>query len=173
MMKIPALALSLSLLGLSLAPYAQTVEVTLFETPLELGSFQLGSSELVIGGVLDGLFASGFIATNSRPVSGDKSAYLSFIPGIDEKEGRVDFVIVILAQYPGVEPVPACSFRLIRVSDGLELVKGSVPAVTPNSMSAQDIEKACSSVGVAITAGCAGALRGLSTSRRSYVQEEA
>lgn len=172
-MKIPALALCISILALSLAPYAQTVEVTIFETPPVLGSVQAQSSELVISGVLDGLFETGFIGTNARPVSGDDTAFMSFVPGVDEKEGRVDFVIVILARYPGTEPVPACDFRLIRVSDGLELVRGSVPPVIPTSKSFKDIEKACSVVGVAITAGCTAALRGLSASRRSYAQEEA
>jgi hypothetical protein len=118
---------------------AQTVEVSIMELGVDPDGPASGSSELVIAGILDGLFESGFIATNARPASGDDASFEAFAPGADSAEGFVDFVILVLAEYAGEAVVPACSYRVLRVPDGAELARGTVPAATPASKASDDI----------------------------------
>lgn len=158
----------------AIAPlYAQTVEVALVESAFDGAYAATRSSELVISGVLDGLFDSGLIGTNSRPVPGDRESFRGYVPGAASVEGLVDYVIVVLAEYGQETPIPECSYRLVRVRDGKELAAGRVPVPVPASTSGPEIDKACSAVGSAISAACGGVLRGVSASRRKYGYEEA
>ena len=152
---------------------AQTVEVSMMEKGASAEGASSRSSELVIAGILDGLFESGFIATNARPTSGDAAAFAAFSPGADSVEGFVDFVILVLADYAGEAAVPACRFRVLVVPGGGELGRGEVPAAAPASAATDDIEEACMAVGSAISAACGGALRGVSASRGDDGYEEA
>ena len=152
---------------------AQTIEVSVMERGVEPDGPASLSSEHVIAGMLDGLFESGFIATNARPAPGDDASFEAFSPGADAVEGFVDFVILVLAEYAPETVVPACSYRILRVPDGAEVSRGKVPAATPVSTASIDIEKACMAVGSAISAACGGALRSLSVSRGDDGYEEA
>jgi hypothetical protein len=172
-MKRLAATLILSFAAAQAALFAQTVEVSLLEDPGESGQAATRASELVIAGALDGLFDTGFIGTNARPAEGRLAEFLAFVPGDTSKEGLVDYVVVVLAEYAAASPVPACSFRVIRVRDGKELARGAVPAIAPASMAAQDIDTACSRVGKAIVAACGEALRGASSARRDHGKSEA
>jgi hypothetical protein len=154
-MKSLAMTAILSLASAIVPLYAQTVEVALVET------------------AFDGLFDSGLIGTNSRPVLGDRESFLGYAPGSASVEGLIDYVIVVLAEYGQGTPVPECSYRLVRVRDGKELARGRVPVAVPATTSGPEIDKACSALGSAISAACGGVLRGVSASRRKYGYEEA
>jgi len=172
-MKSLAMTAILSLASAIVPLYAQTVEVALVETAFDGAYAATRSSELVISGVLDGLFDSGLIGTNSRPVLGDRESFLGYAPGSASVEGLIDYVIVVLAEYGQGTPVPECSYRLVRVRDGKELARGRVPVAVPATTSGPEIDKACSALGSAISAACGGVLRGVSASRRKYGYEEA
>lgn len=172
-MKSLAMTAIFSLAAAFVPLYAQTVEVALVESSLDGAAAATRSSELVISGVLEGLFDSGLIATNSRPVPGDRESFRAYVPGAASVEGLIDYVIVVLAEYGQATPVPECMYRLVRVRDGKEIARGSAPVVAPVSASGPEIDKACSAVGAAISAACGGVLRGVSASRRKYGYEEA
>jgi hypothetical protein len=173
MMKILAMIAMFSLAAAFVPLHAQTIEVTLLESAGDMGAKATRSSEIIISGVLDGLFDAGFIGTNARPLSGTATSFLTYVPGADSAEGFVDFVIVVFAEYSNAVPVPVCGYRLIRVSDGREMARGTVPAVDPASSSSIDIDKACVKLGKAISAACGGVVRGVSSSRRKYGHEKA
>lgn len=173
MKKMYAMVAMFSLAAAFVPLHAQTIEVALLESTGDLGAKATRISEIIISGVLDGLFEAGYIGTNARPRSGTNASFESFAPGADSAEGFVDFVIVVFAEYGSTEPVPACAFRLIRVSDGREMTRGIVPAVKPASGSGIDIDKACVKAGKAITAACGGVVQGASASRRKYGHEKA
>ncbi|MBU0927111.1 MAG: hypothetical protein KKA67_05140 [Spirochaetes bacterium] len=170
-MKRLSVAILLTLASASSPLIAQTVEVALLESGGGTGTAL--SSERVIDGAMDGLFLEGFIATSSRPSPGDAESLAAFVPDPGAEEGMVDYVIVILAEYTAASPIPACSYRLVRVRDRAELARGSHPAQVPASLSDKDIKKACSNAGSAISASCGGVMRGLGASRRVYEYEEA
>jgi len=172
-MKILAMIAMFSLAAAFVPLHAQTIEVSLLESTGDLGAKATRTSEIIISGVLDGLFEAGYIGTNARPQPGTSASFESFVPGTDSAEGFVDFVIVVFAEYGGTEPVPVCAYRLIRVSDGRKMARGTIPAVDPASSSSIDIDKACVKVGKAISAACGGVVRGVSSSRRKYGHEKA
>ncbi len=172
-MKIYAMATMFSLAAAFVPLQAQTIEVTLFEAAGDLGARATRTSEIVISGVLDGLFDAGYIGTNLRPSDGTSASFFAYAPGADSAEGFIDYVIVVFAEYGNTVPVPVCGYRLIRVSDGLELARGTIPAIDPASSSGVDIDRACVKVGKAISAVCGGVVRGASTSRRKNGHEKA
>ena len=172
-MKILAMTAIFSLAAAFVPLHAQTIEVALLESAGDMGATAHRSSEIVISGVLDGLFDAGYIGTNARPLSGTSASFLSYVPGADSAEGYVDYIIVVFAEYSDAVPVPFCGYRLIRVSDGRELTRGTVPAAVPASGSVSDMDKACVKVGKAISAACGGVVRGVSSSRRKYGHEKA
>lgn len=151
---------------------AQTVEVALFESAVDGAQLPSRSSELVISGALDALFDAGFIGTNSRPRPGDAESFLSYKPGLPEVEGRIDFVIVILAEYDQKALVPACGYRLVRVADALELSGGRIPAIVPASTLRDEVDKACAAVGKAVSAECGRVMRRVGSARRNYEHEK-
>lgn len=173
MMKTFAMTAIFSLAAAFVPLHAQTVEVALLEDAGDLGSRANRTSEIIITGVLDGLFDTGLIGTNSRPLDGTIASFLSYVPGAVSAEGFVDYVIVVFAEYSNTAPVPACRYRLVRVRDGKEMAQGTVPAVDPASTSIVDIDKACHKVGVAVSAACGEVVRGVSASRRKYGYEKA
>jgi len=172
-MKSLAITAIFSLAAAFVPIHAQTVEVALLENSGERAPASTRTSEMIIEGVLDGLFESGIIGTNSRPMPGDLSSFQAYVPGAASAEGMVDYVIVVLAEYRETAPVPACRYRLVRVSDGVELARGTVPTPEPASPSSVDIDTACKSVGAAISTACGGFVRGASASRRKYGHEKA
>ncbi len=172
-MKIHAIAAFFSLATAFVPLQAQTIEVALLEAAGDRGAKATRASEIVISGVLDGLFDAGYIGTNVRPSDGTSASFLAYVPGADSAEGFIDYVIVVFAEYGNTVPVPVCGYRLIRVSDGLELARGTIPAVDPASSSSVDIDRACVKVGKAISAACGGVVRGVSSSRRKNGHEKA
>lgn len=157
-----------------------TVEVALIESAgLPGEQARSATSESVIEGALDGLFDSGTIGTNSRPVAGNSVSFLGYQPRKDSAEASIDFVIVILAEYAaqsadeGKAAVPSCRYRLLRVSDGSELAGGSLPAIIPASLAEADVLKACGAMGKAIATACGRALSGTSASWRVHAYREA
>jgi len=152
---------------------AQTIEVALLESAGDFGAKATRTSEIIISGVLDGLFDAGFIGTNARPMDGTSASFLSYVPGMGSAEAFIDYVIVVFAEYSSAVPVPVCGYRLVRVRDGRELARGTVPAADPASGSSIDIDKACVKVGRAISAACGVVVRGVSASWRKYGHEKA
>lgn len=133
---------------------AQTIEVSLIESvPASVGT-ATRQSEFVISGALDALFNAGRIGTNARPVAGDAASFRQYVPESEAAEAMIDYVVVILAEYDGLNPVPSCRYRLIRVSDGHDIVSGDVPAPVPASTAAKDVEKACVDVGASVVVAC-------------------
>ncbi|PKL07849.1 MAG: hypothetical protein CVV51_11985 [Spirochaetae bacterium HGW-Spirochaetae-7] len=173
MMKTFALAVLVSIASALSPVVAQTIGIAMIESGGSLGPVATRSSEMVINGALDTLFEAGLIGTNERPLAGDESAFLSFVPGTVSIEGFVDYVIVVFAEYRGTVPVPDCRYRLVRVGDGRVLAQGAVPAAKPASPREVDMEKACSAVGSAIAAECGIVLRGTAASWRKHGYEEA
>ena len=172
-MKTFAMATLVSIASAFSPAVAQTIELNIIEAAGDLGQAATRSSEMVISGALDALFEAGLIGTNARPVAGDESSFLSFVPGAASAEGFVDYVIIVFAEYRGTVPVPDCMYRLVRVSDGKALAQGMVPAVKPASSLQIDMEKACSAVGSAIVAECGIVLRSSAALWRKHGYEEA
>lgn len=172
MMKILAMTIIISFAAAFAPLQAQTIEIALLESAADPGA-QVTRSDAIISGLLDGLFDAGFIGTNSRPLEGTRASFLSFVPGADSAEGFVDYVIVVFAEYGNTVPVPACWYRLIRVTDHKEMLSGSVSPAEPVSRSGIDIDNACIKVGKAISSACGEVVRGVSASRRKYGYEKA
>lgn len=148
-----AAVLILALAGVS-ASFAQTIEVSLLESVQPPAGTVTRQSEFVISGALDALFEAGRIGTNVRPVAGDAVAFGQYVPDSDAAEAMIDYVVVILAEYDGRNPVPSCRYRLIRVRDGRDVTSGAVPATMPASAADKDVEKACVDVGAAVIVAC-------------------
>jgi len=153
-MKVRLAMFVLLMLGVSGAINAQTIEVSLIETEPVSGNSMTRQSEYVISGALDALFEAGLIGTNARPAAGDLAAFTQFVPDPDAAEAMIDYVVAILAEYDGLNPVPSCRYRLIRIRDGRDVQSGAVPAVVPRSALDADVEKACIDVGGAVAAAC-------------------
>jgi len=133
---------------------AQTIEVSLIEAVPASGNATTQQSEFVISGALDAFFEAGMIGTNARPAAGDLAAFMQFVPDPDAAAAMIDYVVAILAEYDGLNPVPSCRYRLIRIRDGRDVKSGTVPAVVPRSALDADVEKACIDVGGAVAAAC-------------------
>ncbi|MCX7025622.1 MAG: hypothetical protein NT080_13555 [Spirochaetes bacterium] len=109
---------------------AQTVGVAVIEIDGTRGAIS-PYTEQVLGGCLDALFASGFIATNPVPVEGDEPDSGDPAFGIREaRNGMADFVLVLALRYgwstaePTKELPRVCRWRVVRASDGVVLSAG-------------------------------------------------
>ena len=167
-MKHTAVALILSVSAAFCPLVAQTVEVNLLVSADSDGESALRSSELVIEGVLDSLFETGFIGTNARPSGGSEESFKAWKPGTLTSDGFVDYVILVLASYGKGLKVPSCVYALVRVSDGATVFKGEVPAEVPRTSLQADIDSACVSVGRKLGMDCGGALALVSTRWRNH-----
>lgn len=170
----------LALVACAVPAFGFTVEVALLESSEARGAEPgLETSESVIEGALDGLFESGSIGTNSRPVAGSAASFLEYGPRKDSAEASIDFVIVILAEYAeapesqGKASVPSCRYRLLRVADGTEVATGRLPAAAPASAALTDVLKACKSMGKAIASACGRVLSTSAASWRVHAYREA
>lgn len=160
-MKILAFALALS--ASMIAPLgAQTVEFVLFESGGGEASGEARSSECLLSGVLDELFARGYIATNALPRRGDEAALSAYAPGSESVEGAVDYALVALAAYGEGPALPSCRYRLLLVPTGEELARGELKPSPPPAGDRKSLDAACSSLGAALVAACEGAMRGRS-----------
>jgi hypothetical protein len=163
------MAVLILLVAAALCPlFGQTVEINLLVSTFDDGETAFRSSEVVIAGVLDSLFEAGFIGTNARPVGGTTESFKSWMPGTLSTEGFVDFVIVIFAQFEKGGKVPACTYRLVRLSDGITVCDGSVAAEIPRTGLQADVNSACMSVGRKLGKECADALAGFLTRWRQH-----
>ncbi len=159
MMKTNAFALALTVS--MLAPLgAQTVEFVLFATGGGEAPAEARSSECLLSGALDELFARGFIATNALPRRGDEAAFLSYAPGTDSVEGAVDYALVALAAFGERAELSSCRYRLLLVPTGEELASGELKPSPPGASDRKSLDAACASLGAALVAACEAVMRG-------------
>lgn len=142
---------------LALPAVAQTVQVVPMDDAEASGLSSASLSEYVVAGCLGALFDGGLICTNSRTVPGTLAGFAVYWPGPEVRGSYVDFLLLIFASYSGgaggTVP-PACSYRLVRLSDGVELASGVVEAAAPVSKDRVDVEKTCMAMGSDIAGRC-------------------
>ncbi len=140
---------------------AQTVELVLMHAGLAEEDADLYLLEHLIDGGLDGLFEKGFIGTNERPYAGSQAAFDAYKQRADAAESYVNVIVLILATYPASASgprVPACSYKVISVPNGIVRLSGELKALAPATPSRLDLEKANGAMGKAIVMACATSL---------------
>jgi len=181
MMTVRTHLLLVGLLASALHLGAQTVEVSLFQSVGQVGGRATRSSEYIIDGVLSLLFESGRIGTNDRPAEGGLTEFRDFLPADSAKDAFIDYVLVILAEYPSTTdspgakalPLPSCRYRLVRVRDGQVIHSGELPALEASSRVDTELDKVCKSMGESIALACDAVLRRVSASWRNNEYSQA
>ncbi len=140
---------------------AQTVELVLMHAGLAEEDAELYLVEHLIDGGLDALFENGFIGTNERPYAGSQAAFDAYKPRADAAESYVNVIVLVLATYPAPESgprVPACSYKVLSVPNGIARLSGELRALAPATPSRLDLEKANVAMGRALITACASSL---------------
>ncbi|HSV56267.1 MAG TPA: hypothetical protein VLH39_04060 [Magnetospirillaceae bacterium] len=134
------------------AAEARTVSVVVLEDARGPEAPEL--SDALLGGCMDRLFESGFIATNQAVGRIEKAEFESRGFGIrSAREGHVDYLALIWVRYMEDPSDPAdrlpefVAWRLIRVRDGAALVEGSSAPSLANSGSGKERRDQVSGLG--------------------------
>lgn len=145
------------LLSLPAAAGAQTVEF-LCAVSSDEGTGEI--SEGLLSGCEDAFFDQGLIATDSRPVALDRSAWNDPALGIaSAREGLVEYLVSIYIEYGSAQPggrlLPvALLYRVIRVEDASVLGEGSVDVPQAVVDSPKKLEAYSRALGAELAKSC-------------------
>jgi hypothetical protein len=123
----------------------------------------------LVSGCMSGLFDAGQVATDSSPVRTSRADWgLSDDNLPAAREGMVDFVIALYVEWtPSVihknSMLPASvDYRLVRVSDGKVIGRGSVPGTADSEDASSHEARTASLAGASVAVACAKSLSALS-----------